>query len=82
MNNDSSNDNSMSSTTLKNESQLITRRNKALWRSLNHLGDVTLEDEYRKTCIALTRNTHIKRKFIESINNVHQNLTGQQELVT
>lgn len=68
--------------TTSSERELISQRNKALWRSLKNLGDSALEAEFRDSCFALTHNTHIRRKFIESVNDVHHKLNGETVLLT
>lgn len=51
------------------ERELVSKRNQALWRSIRNFGDASLEEEFKESCFALSKNTLIKRKFIESMNS-------------
>lgn len=67
---------------ISSERELISKRNQALWRSIRNLGDSSLEAEFRESCFALSKNTRIKRKFIESVNDVHAKLYSEAQLLT
>lgn len=69
------------------EQELISKRNDALWRSIKNLGNSSLEEEFRNSCFALSKNTLIKRKYIESVNNtqdkiVYRELVADATLIT
>lgn len=62
------------------EQELISKRNQALWRSIKNFGDPSLEDEFKETCFALSNNTLIKRKFIETVNNAQDKIVYREHV--
>ena len=64
-----------------NERELISKRNEALWRSIRNFGDSSLEEAFKESCFALSKNTRIKRQFIESVNHAHANMRDKLKLL-
>lgn len=61
------------------EQELISKRNQALWRSIKNFGDPLLQDKFKDSCFALSNNTLVKRKYIETVNNT-QNKNVYREI--